>query len=58
MAGIESEVLETFLAALTDVDDLPPQVTESLAALLAADKLPKPDQLVALYTGASGESAL
>ena len=58
MAGIESEVLETFLAALTDVDDVPPQVTERLAALLAADKLPKPDQLVALYTGASGESAL
>jgi hypothetical protein len=58
VAGIESEVLETFLAALTDVDDVPPQVTESLAALLAADKLPKPDQLVVLYTGASGESAL
>ncbi|MDH5134301.1 MULTISPECIES: hypothetical protein [unclassified Microbacterium] len=58
MAGIESEVLKTFLAALTDVDDVPPQVIESLAALLAADKLPKPDQLVALYTDASGESVL
>lgn len=58
MAGIESEVLETFLAALTDVDDVPPQVTERLAALLAADKLPKPDQRVALYTDARGESAL
>ena len=58
VAGIESEVLDTFLAALTDVDDVPPQVTESLARLLAADKLPKPDQLVALYTDASGESAL
>ncbi len=58
MAGIESEVLETFLAALTDVDVVPPQVSERLAALLAADKLPKPDQLVALYTDASGESAL
>lgn len=58
MAGIESEVLETFLAALTDVDDVPPRVTERLAALLAADKLPKPDQLVALYIDASGESAL
>ena len=58
MAGIESEVLDTFLAALTDVDDVPPQVTESLARLLAEDKLPKPDQLVALYTEASGESAL
>ena len=58
MAGIESEVLETFLAALTDMDDVPQQVTESLAVLLAADKLPKSDQLVALYTDASGESAL
>lgn len=58
VAGIESEVLETFLAALTDVDDVPQQVTQSLAVLLAADKLPKPDQLVALYTDASGESAL
>ncbi len=58
MAAIESEILDTFLAALTDVDDVPPQVTESLARLLAADKLPKPDQLVALYTEASGESAL
>lgn len=58
MAGIESEVLDTFLAELTAIDDLPPQVTESLATLLAADKLPKPDQLVALYTEASGELTL
>ncbi|QTK30728.1 hypothetical protein [Kocuria rhizophila] len=58
VAGIESEVLDTFLAELTAVDNVPPQVTESLAALLAADKLPKPDQLVALYTEASGESTL
>lgn len=58
VAGIESEVLDIFLAELTAVDDVPPQVTESLAALLAADKLPKPDQLVALYTDASGESVL
>lgn len=58
MVGIESEVLDTFLAALTAVDDVPRQVTESLARLLEADKLPKPDQLVALYTEASGESTL
>lgn len=58
MAGIESEVLETFLAELTALNDVPSQATESLATLLAADKLPKPDQLVALYTEASGESAL
>ena len=58
MPGIESEVLDTFLAELTAVDGVPPQVIESLAAFLAADKLPKPDQLVGLYTDASGESAL
>lgn len=58
MAGIESEVLDTFVAELTSVDGVPSQVSESLATLLAADKLPKPDQLVALYTDASGESAL
>ena len=58
MAGIESEVLGTFLDELTTIDDVPPQVTESLASLLSADKLPKPDQLVALYTDVSGESAL
>lgn len=58
MAGIESEVLDTFLSELTAVDGVPSKVTESLATLLAADKWPKPDQLVALYTDASGESAL
>lgn len=58
MAGIESEILDTFLAELTTVDDVPTQVIESLAALLTEDKLPKPDQLAALYTGASGEPAL
>ncbi|WP_454174679.1 hypothetical protein [Gordonia sputi] len=56
--SIESEVLETFLAELTTIDDVPPDVATRLGALLAADKLPKQDQLVALYTNASGESAL
>jgi hypothetical protein len=58
VAGIESEVLDTFLAELTAVDDVPPKVTDSLATLLVVDKLPKPDQLVALYTDATGEPAL
>ena len=58
MAGIESEVLDTFLAELATVDDMPSQVIESLAVQLAADKLPKPDHLAAIYTNASGESAL
>lgn len=58
MGGIESEVLDSFLAELTAVGDVPQQVIESLATLLAADKLPRPDELVALYTDASGEAAL
>lgn len=58
MAGIESEILDTFLADLTQGDDVPPQIIESLAVQLAADKLPMPDRLAALYTDASGESAL
>ena len=58
MAGIESEVLRDFLVELTAVDDVPRQVAESLGVLLAADKLPKSDHLVALYTDASGESVL
>ncbi|KAF0969469.1 MULTISPECIES: hypothetical protein [Gordonia] len=56
--SIESEVLETFLAELATIDDVPPDVTTRLATLLAADKLPKQDQLVGLYTNASGESTL
>lgn len=58
MAGIESEVLETFLAELTQVDEVPSAITEKLGELLAAAKLPKPEQLAALYAEASGEPLL
>jgi len=58
MAGIEAEVLEEFLAQLAHVEDAPSAITEKLAALLAADKLPKPEQLAALYAEASGELLL
>lgn len=58
MARIESEVLETFLAQLAHVEDVPAAITEQLAALLAAEKLPKPEQLAALYAETSGESLL
>jgi hypothetical protein len=58
MAGIESEVLETFLAQLADDDDVPTAITEKLGELLAAAKLPKPEQLAALYAEASGEALL
>lgn len=58
MAGIESEVLETFLAQLGQVEDVPSAITEKLGELLAAAKLPKPEQLAALYAEASGEALL
>jgi hypothetical protein len=58
MAGIESEVLETFLAQLAHVEDVPSAITEKLGELLAAAKLPKPEQLAALYAEASGEPLL
>jgi hypothetical protein len=58
MAGIESEVLETFLAQLAQVEDVPSAITEKLGELLAAVKLPKPEQLAALYAEASGEALL
>jgi 3-dehydroquinate synthase class II len=55
MAGIESEVLETFLAQLQNAEDVPAGVAEQLGTLLAADKLPKAEQLAALYAADSGE---
>lgn len=58
MASIESEVLETFLAQLAQVEDVPSAITEKLGELLAAAKLPKPEQLAALYAEASGEALL
>lgn len=58
MAGIESEVLETFLAQLAQVEDVPSAITDKLGELLAAAKLPKPEQLAALYAEASGEPLL
>lgn len=58
MAGIESEVLETFLEQLAQVEDVPSAITEKLGELLAAAKLPKPEQLAALYAEASGEALL
>lgn len=58
MAGIGSEVLETFLAELASVDDVPTAIAEKLEELLSAAKLPKPEQLTALYAEASGEPLL
>jgi hypothetical protein len=58
MASIEAEVLDTFLSRLAHVEEVPDAVTAKLGELLSTDKLPKPDQLAAMYTEASGESLL
>lgn len=55
MANIESEVLETFLGQLQNTEAVPSGVAEQLGTLLAADKLPKAEQLAALYASDSGE---
>jgi hypothetical protein len=58
MAGIEAEVLDTFLAQLTHCSDVPHSLASSVGQLLAADKLPKPEQLADLYAKTAGESVL
>lgn len=55
MAGVESDVLETFMAQLKNAENVPASVTEQLGTLLAGEKLPKAEQLAALYAAASGE---
>ncbi|MDQ7991410.1 MAG: hypothetical protein REI45_01895 [Propionicimonas sp.] len=53
--GIESEVLEEFLDRIKSQSDVPPSIPDQLAILLSGEKLPKPEQLVAVYGSSSGE---
>jgi hypothetical protein len=55
LAGIESDVLAKFAERMTGSDAVPAAVAEQLPILLAADKLPKAEVLVALYTAESGD---
>jgi hypothetical protein len=55
VAGVESDVLEQFTERLEGSDAVPAAVAEQLRTLLAQDKLPKPEVLVALYTAESGD---
>ncbi|WP_272028109.1 hypothetical protein [Kocuria rosea] len=55
MAGIESEILKTFLMQLESMEDVPAAVPVQLGNVLAAEKLPKPDQLVKLFAAESGK---
>lgn len=55
MDGIESDVLVTFMGHLTEAKDVPAAVAAELGIMLAQEKLPKPDELVELYSAASGD---
>lgn len=56
MSGIESEVLETFMLQLEGSGTVASAVIKGLRSSLGKDKLPKPEQLVALYAASSGDS--
>ncbi|MDH6194055.1 hypothetical protein M2272_000676 [Mycobacterium frederiksbergense] len=55
MAGVESDVLVEFAERLSASDVVPSAVADQLDVLLAQDKLPKPEVLVALYAAESGD---
>jgi hypothetical protein len=55
MAGIDADVMATFLDRLEEYKDLPATITEKLGAVLAQEKLPKPDELATLYSAESGD---
>lgn len=57
MAGIEAEILESFLLQLADSTTVPAPVVEGLRSSLSSDRLPKPEQLVALYVASSGDAS-
>ncbi len=58
MASVEAEVLKEFLVQLSQCGDVPASLASRVGELLAADKLPKADQLADVYAKAAGESVL
>lgn len=58
VAGIEAQVLEEFLARLSERSEVPDSLVSEVGKVLAADKLPKPDRLAELYSKATGEELL
>ncbi len=57
MAGIEANVFESFLERLQAAEDVPKQVTEKLSSALAAEKLPKAEEIAEIYREGSGDRA-
>jgi hypothetical protein len=55
VASIESDVMATFIARLKAADDVGVSAAEELSNALAQEKLPKPEELAALYSAASGD---
>jgi hypothetical protein len=54
VTSIEDRVLESFYMRLAEPDGLPVKMTERLKGMLAADKLPKPEQVVTTLSAADG----
>jgi hypothetical protein len=55
MAGIESDVLTTFLDQLKDSGEAPEGLVDQLRVALSQVKLPKADELAVLYADCSGD---
>ncbi|MDQ4033792.1 MAG: hypothetical protein M3332_16750 [Actinomycetota bacterium] len=56
MSSLESHVLQTFLERLAFADKVSDAVVEGLRDALTADKLPKAERLVELFTTGSGDT--
>lgn len=55
MGEIESTVLAEYLEQLKVSKDVPSAVVEKLGTALTQEKLPKPEDLAALYRNESGD---
>lgn len=55
MAGIESEVLTTFLDRLKESPEVPAELVDQLVVALGQEKLPKAEELAAMYVAGTGD---
>lgn len=57
MPSLDSQIIDTFLARVEERGQVGDAVVQGLASVLGKDKLPKPEELVRLYSG-SGEGTV
>lgn len=55
MAGIEWDVLTTFLVRLKESGEVPAELVDEFSAALTEQKLPNADELAAMYAAGSGD---